>query len=208
MIFLFLVIFFVADNLYAAPEVVLDTVVSVVSSAAGVEIITQSDLDRPTLFGPYRSIADCEFEKAILLEAKKHKIDVGDDMVESYLESVQQAYGMTRKEIDQMFVDAGYTISEGIEQLRTSQVMNIILQREVYENITISLQEVRSYCDEYPAYKHAEYIVERALIKKGASQYEQSNPAFGLPITLQESEISSNHSFIFDMQPETMYYNN
>lgn len=207
--FLFLVGTSVVANVIASTETIVDTIIAIVSSASGTELITQSDLDRPTLFGQYRSVSDCEFEKAILLEAKKHKIDVDDAMVESYLESVQQAYHLTRKDIDQMFIDAGYTIAEGIEQLRTSQIVNIIVQREVYENISVSLQEVRAYCDAHPSYKQAEYVVERAIINQDEYKNQQAadeHYSFSPAITLQESEISSNHTFITKMRPGETHY--
>lgn len=189
-------------QLNATPVVLVDTIVAIVSNAAGTEIITQSDLDRPTLFGQYRSIEECELQKAIELEAKRHKIDVDDAMVESYLDSVQQAYHITRKDIEQMFIDAGYTVTEGIEQLRTSQITNIIVQREVYENISVSLQEVRIHCEIHPEYKQAEYIVERSVVEKEQIDHLQRYPeqiVFSNPITLQESEISFDHEFITKM---------
>jgi len=200
----------IALHLSATPITLEDTIVAIVSSAGGTEIITQSDLDRPTLFGQYRSLSDCEFGKAILLEAKKHKIDVDDAMVEGYLESVQQAYHLTRQDINQMFIDAGYTVSEGIEQLRESQIMNIILQREVYEHISISLQEVRAYYDMHPTCKQTEYVVERALVGQktiGDVAAQPEHLLFSAPIVLQESEISSDHVFILHMKSGEMHYN-
>lgn len=180
---------------YVFCEEVIDGIVAIVSSSVGTELITTSDLNRPTLFGNFRTLEECELEKGILLEAAKYQIHVDDAMVEAYFDSVQKAEGITRQEIQQMWIDIGYTDSEGIEQFRNSQIINIMLQREVYEHISVSLQEVQHFYDEHPEYYEATYMVKRAIVKT-----EEESPQFSSPVVLKESELATTHYFIRELR--------
>lgn len=202
--FCFCIMFF--SPVFFGQEQVMDTIVAIVSSSAGTEIITQSDLDRPTIFGKFRTLEECELEKAILLDAKQHQIYVDDDMVESYFESIQKAYNITREQVQQMFGDAGYTVAEGKEQLRDSQITNIILQKEVYEKMSVSIQEIETYFDEFPAFIPATFTLKRATLEDESGEININQISlhqfdFSPAITLQAAEISPEHAFILDLQP-------
>jgi hypothetical protein len=197
-------VFCSVHNLFSQ-EIYRDTIVAIVSSPAGTEIITESDLNRPTLFGQYRTLEDCELEKAILLEAKKHHITVDEEMIEAYLQSVQQAYGITREAIQVMFRDSGYTEHEAREQLRSSQISNIILQREIYENISVSRQDMQLYYDSHPEYEKPSYLVQRAVIILSVDESiddiiaENTQLHFSQPMLLYESDLSEQHQFVVTM---------
>jgi parvulin-like peptidyl-prolyl isomerase len=202
-------VFCSVHNLFSE-EIILDTIVSIVSSPVGTEIITQSDVDRPTLFGQYRTLEDCELEKAILLEAKKHHISVDDAMIEAYLQSIQQAYNITREEIQGMFRQAGYSEHEAREQLRSSQINNIILQREVYENISVSRQDIELYYLDNPDYEKTSYLVQRAVIIISSEESmndiiaENTQLNFSQPILLYEPDLSEQHQFVITMTEQEM----
>lgn len=194
------------SQVFFAQQQTVDTIIAIVSSSAGTEIITQSDLDRPTIFGKFRTLDECELEKALLLDAKQHQIYVDDDMVESYFESIQKAYNITREQVQQMFLDGGYTIQEGKEQLRDSQITNIILQKEVYEKMSVSVQEIERYFNQFPEFIPATFTLKRAALEDendqiNINQISLDQFEFCPLITLQKTEISPEHAFILDLEP-------
>src|ERR1700733_10802261 len=107
--------------------VLIDQIEVVVFGQEDVEIITKSDVDRPSLGGGFRTKDEIVFEREVLLDAKKHKIPQDDEAVEAYLAQIQREHNLSEKELEQIFTASGYTVAEGRQQLQMMQTVNTML---------------------------------------------------------------------------------
>src|SRR5262249_22992859 len=153
----FLMMLGASPSIIFSENTVVDRIVAIVYGAQGVELITQSDLDRRTLMGQRKILDDLIFDKALLLDAKKRGLTVDDAMVEQYMAALQQAHNLTRADVRLLFQEAGYTYEEGIEQLRTIQIINTLLQAKISEQIIISAKDIENYYHTYPEYQERRY---------------------------------------------------
>src|SRR6266404_6470612 len=104
--------------------VLLDQIEVVVYGQEDVEIITKSDIDRPSLGGGFRTKEDIVFEREVLLDAKKHHIPQDEEAVDAYLAQMQREYNLSEDQLEDIFTSAGYTVEEGRAQLQMMQTVN------------------------------------------------------------------------------------
>jgi hypothetical protein len=147
------------------PELIeIDSIRALVSSVHGTEIITQSDLDRPALSGEMRTMDKLIFEKAVLLDAKKHQMVATDDMVEGYLLQIQHDNNLTPAQMRELFVSGGYTYEEGLAQLRDMQTVNNMIQFKVSSELIVPRKEIEAYYEQNPVYEDAEFSIQRTVV--------------------------------------------
>lgn len=156
---------------------IIDTIKAVVASPFGTEIITQSDIDRPTLSGEMRTFDALLFEKALLLDAKKHQIVADDDMVSAYIKQIQHDNNITSEQVADLFTSGGYTYEEGFEQMRNMQSINTMLQMKVSAEVTIARREVEAFYHQNPVYTNETFTLQRTVVPfaKDITTEEQKN---------------------------------
>src|SRR5579862_1030758 len=96
--------------------VLIDQIEVVVYGQEDVEIITKSDIDRPSLGGGFRTKDEIVFEREVLLDAKKHHIPQDEEAVDAYLAQIQREHNLSQAELEDIFTNSGYTLEEGREQ--------------------------------------------------------------------------------------------
>ena len=93
--------------------VTIDTIQAVVFGQGGAQVITRSDVTRPSLSGAPQSLDDLIFERLVFLDAQKYKIVPDEDAVDKYLALVQKENNLTLDQLKEVFASAGYSYEEG-----------------------------------------------------------------------------------------------
>ncbi len=196
--------------------VLLDQIEVVVFGQEDVEIITKSDIDRPSIGGGFRTKEDMIFEKEVFLDAKKHKIPQDEEAVDAYLAQIQRDYNLSQKELEQIFTASGYTIEEGRQQLQIMQTVNTMLDVKIRSNLIIPRKDVESYYEEHPEVIEATYTLERMFVPqsnrmssekqyKHLVRFAQTGKGgavdawWGEPFTINHSDIAESKQFIYSM---------
>lgn len=182
-----------------------------------VEIITKSDIDRPSLGGGFHSKEEIVFEREVLLDAKKHHLPQDDEAVDAYLTQIQREHNLSPEELEQIFTSSGYTIEEGREQLQIMQTINTMLDIKIRSNLIVPRKDVEEYYKNNPEIIEATYTLERAvipqsekmsadkqykiLVKYAQTKKEVSGINWSDSFTLNHSDIAEIRQFIYSMEP-------
>jgi len=202
-------------------EFAIDGVAAVVFGQEGTQLITKAEVERPSLTGQLRPLADVVFERQVFLDALKHKIAIDDDVIDRYLAVVQRQNNLTAEDMRQVFSNAGYTYEEGREQFKVLQVVNQMFDYKVRSNLIVPRKDVEAYCKANPETAEATYKIEYAEVSLdpkaiGDRQRRRIKSAIGdgtckykyewtMPFTLGSSEIAASKSFIRDMEVDAYY---
>lgn len=197
--------------------ILVDQIEVVVYGQEDVEIITKSDIDRPSLGGGFRTKDDIVFEREVLLDAKKHHIPQDDDAIDAYLAQIQRENNLSEEELENIFTSSGYTLEEGRQQLQMMQTINTMLDMKIRSNLIVPRKDVEEYYRNHPTIIEASYTLQRAFVpqsKKLSSdqQYkilvkyaETGKGASGIvwsdAFTINHSDIAASKQFIYDMEP-------
>jgi len=195
---------------------ILDTIEAVVFGMEGTEIITKSDMDRPSLGGGIRTRDDIVFERLVCLDAQKHKIFPDEDAIDSYLATIQKDNNLTHDELRSVFTSSGYTFEEGRQQLKIMQSVNSMLDYKLRSNLIVPRKDVEAYCEEHPEFVEALYVLEHAFIPLSATnskenQYDElvhfaktgrgiSGIEWSQPFSINHSDIAQEKQFIYEIQ--------
>lgn len=219
-IFLFVVSTVIAANNEAIVDIsnleLLDQIEVVIFGQEDVEIVTKSDIDRPSLGGGFRTKDEIVFERQVLLDAKKHHIPQDDEAVDAYLAQIQRDHNLSQKELEQIFTASGYTIEEGRQQLQMMQTINTMLDVKIRSNLIVPRRDVEQYYNDHPTIIEANYTLERAFVPQSQriSPEKQYNTLvkfaqtgkgvndieWGEPFMVNHSDIAANKQFIYSMK--------
>jgi PPIC-type PPIASE domain len=197
--------------------ILVDQIEVVVYGQEDVEIITKSDIDRPSLGGGFRTKDEIVFEREVLLDAKKHHIPQDEDAVDAYLAQIQRENNLSASELEDIFTSSGYTLEEGREQLQMMQTINTMLDVKIRSNLIVPRKDVEEYYRNNPTIIEATYTLQRAFVpqskKLSAEQqhkilvkYAQngkgaSNVTWSDSFTINHADVAANKHFIYDMEP-------
>ncbi len=197
--------------------ILVDQIEAVVYGQEDVEIITKSDIDRPSLGGGFRTKDEIIFEREVLLDAKKHHIPQDEEAVDAYLVQIQREHNLSQEELENIFTASGYTLEEGREQLQMMQTVNTMIDVKIRSNLIVPRREIEEYYRNHPTVIEATYTLQRAFVpqskKMSAEQqhnvlvkYAQTGKgASGItwsdPFTINHADIAENKQFIYDMEP-------
>jgi len=220
-IFLIITAIVYADEIVDTSRFVLiDQIEVVVYGQEEVEIITKSDIDRPSLGGGFRTKEDIVFEREVLLDAKKHHIPQDEDAIDAYLAQMQREYNLSPEQLEDIFTSAGYTIEEGREQLQMMQTVNTMIDVKIRSNLIVPRKDVEDYYKNNPTIIEATYTLQRAFVpqsdrlsaeqqNKILTRYAQNGTgASGIvwsdSFTINHSDIAENKQFIYTMHQGQM----
>lgn len=197
--------------------VLLDQIEVVIYGQEDVEIITKSDIDRPSLGGGFRTKDEIIFEREVLLDAKKHHLPQDEESIDAYLVQMQREHNLSQKELEEIFTSSGYTIEEGREQLQVMQTVNTMLDIKIRSNLIVPRRDVEEYYKNNPTIVEATYTLERSFVpqsKKISADAQQnvltkyaqngkgvSGIVWSDPFIINHSDIAENKHFIYDMNP-------
>ena len=217
------VIFFMMTSVMYANEMVdtsdfilLDQIEVVVYGQEEVEIVTKSDIDRPSLGGGFRTKEDIVFEREVLLDAKKHHIPQDEDAIDAYLAQMQREHDLSPEQLEEIFTSAGYTLEEGREQLQMMQTINTMMDVKIRSNLIVPRKDVEEYYKDNPTIIEATYTLQRALVPQSdrlspkqqqtiLERYAQNGKgASGIvwsePFTINHSDVAGSKQFIYTME--------
>ena len=203
-------------NVDTSNFILVDQIEVVVYGQEDVEIITKSDIDRPSLGGGFRTKDEIVFEREVLLDAKKHHIPQDEEAIDAYLAQIQREHNLSEDELENIFTSSGYTLEEGREQLQMMQTINTMLDVKIRSNLIVPRKEVEEYYKNNPTIIEATYTLQRALVpqskKLSADQqynilvkYAQTGKgASGITwsdsFTINHSDVAASKQFIYDME--------
>jgi hypothetical protein len=202
----------VADNVNFD---LLDQIEVVIFGKEDVEIITTSDVNRPSLGGGYRSHDDIIFERSVFLNAKEMRMPQDEEAVDAGMAQMMREYNLTSEQLEEIFLASGYTFEEGRQQLQIMQTVNAVLDMKVRSNLIIPRKDVEAYYNAHPETIEATYTLERLFVPfvQGVSLVRQRQRIehflttgkgnivldSGITFTINHSDVASHKQFIYDM---------
>jgi hypothetical protein len=188
----------------------IDQLVAIVYHEEGEVPLFLSDL-KTGIDGVPRTI-ESEIDKHLFLaDAKKLKIEVTQENVDSYLAQVQKENGFSRQDLEEMFEELGYSLESGREYLRQNQTVDMILNFKIKQQLIVDKQEVDSYYAAQAGEKSVLYTVRFGSAQKKASLgslQDQINTILAEPnesimwddsLTIEESALAQDKLFIKDL---------
>lgn len=197
--------------------ILLDQIEVVVYGQEDVEIITKSDVDRPSLGGGFRTKEEIIFEREVVLDAKKHHIPQDEAAIDAYLAQIQREHNLSEKELEEIFTSSGYTIEEGRQQLQAMQTINTMLDVKIRSNLIVPRRDVEEYYKNNPTIIEATYTLQHAFVPQSQKissnmqykilmKYAQtgkgaSGIVWGDTFVINHSDIAESKQFIYTMEP-------
>ncbi len=189
----------------------VDEIVTIVYAQEGTEIITQSDLDRPTLEGTPRTLDETIFERLHYLDAKKYKMIADDDAISKQLATVQRQNNLTLDELKALFRASGYTYEEGREQFGIMYAVNAVIDFKIRSRLIVPEKDALAYYAAHPITLEPTYQVQRAVIpygkvaskevlRKELATLEGLSMTWEEPFWVNQSDLSENKRFVIDMK--------
>jgi hypothetical protein len=201
-----------ANNEEIGEEIVssiLDEIlVAIYTQKQGIIIILRSDL-RPNLDGSERSLRKIILEHLMLLEAETLHITISEDEAERHLGQIQKEHKLTRKALERLFSDCGYTYEEGREQLRRTQIIGMLVEHKIRSHLIINETDIIAYFDNHPEYNEASYTLAHTFIPHEKATREEiedlarQNKVETIfkcddEFVVQENELADERRFIID----------
>jgi len=192
----------------------IDSIQAVVYGPKEPEIVTYSDVMRPSLSGQQRGLDELVFERLVFADAQKFQIMTDDDAVDKYLAMIQKQNNLTLDELKNVFASAGYSYEEGRQQFRLLQTVNSMLDFKIRTQVVVPRAMVEQYHIDNPEITEAKVKVQRGFIpyvedkleqQKKALDYmaktgkEVKNIQWDSPFNLEESEVASDKAFLFEL---------
>ena len=206
-----------ADEVDTSNLVLLDQIEVVIYGQEDVEIITKSDMERPSLGGGFRTQDEVVFEREVLLDAKKHHLPQDEEAIDAYLVQVQREHNLSQEDLENIFTSSGYTIEEGRQQLQMLQTINTMLDIKIRSNLIVPRRDVEEYYRNNPVVIEATYTLERAFVPQSKTmsrdalynvlvKYAETGKgvagiAWGDPFTINHSDVAESKQFIYTMEP-------
>lgn len=204
-----------ADEQVVPPQAFLiDSIQAVVFGQQEPEIVTYSDVMRPSLSGQQRELDELIFERLVFGDAQKFQIMTDEDAVDKYLAMIQKQNNLTLDELKNVFASAGYSYEEGRQQFRLLQTVNSMLDFKIRTQVVVPRAMVEQYYEEHPEITEAKVKVQRGFIPYVEDKREQQKRAleymaktgkevrdiqWGDPFELAESEVASDKAFLFEL---------
>lgn len=194
----------------------VDEIKSVIYGQEITSLITQSDLDRPSINGDFRTLEDLIFEDLLVQDALKFKILPDEEEIDRHLKQVQRDNNMNEEQIRQVFSNAGYTYEEGRDQMGRMKAASTILDHKVRAQVMVPEKEVKKFYDENPEMLPAEYLLERAFVEIPSGQNEEqvrkdltafvahkksfAGVEWSPPFWIEKGDVAENKQFIYTMK--------
>ncbi len=192
---------FIAFSLPARMQLVNEIVV-IIYHEMGTVAILASDI-RPALDGHMQTLREVILNKLMQLDALYHKIIVTQQEAEKYIENIQKQNRLSRKAVEDLFREAGYTYAEALEYLRARQMIEQVVEFRVKSDkrMIVSRAQAEERYKENPPQVEATYTIATAFISqeqlgnKKLSEYLKTinldkDVQFDEPFELKESEIA------------------
>jgi hypothetical protein len=148
----------------------LDTIKVVVFGEERTDIITHSDLVRPSLDGSNRSLEDHVLESLVFQDAVRFKIMPTPESIEKHLMAVQRENNLSLEDLQAIFRNAGYTYEEGKEKFGIISAVGQMLDFKIRSRLIVPEKDVVAYYEANPEYTPETYQLVRAFVNCGEDQ--------------------------------------
>lgn len=149
----------VKDDLF-----LIDSIGAVVYGQERTDVVTLSDIKRPSLDGNQQSLEDMVITKLIAQDAARYKMEPDEDAVDSRLEAVQRENNLTRDDLKSIFSNAGYSFEEGREQFKIMTAVGSMVDFRIRSRLIVPEKDIQAYYKEHPKMQEASFQVERAVV--------------------------------------------
>lgn len=186
---------------------IIDEILVIIYSSQGTKIVLKSSL-KPSLDGTPRNLFQIILELLMEAEAEKLKIMITDEDAERYIAQVQKDNNLSRRALDNLFKNLGYTYAQALRELRRKQMVDAVLEYKIKTNKALMIErcDVIEFYDANPEYEEANYSLAQTVVSKDAINKEQLDEMIKQgdlsifdweePFTLKESEIADDKKFI------------
>lgn len=197
---------------YCKDRYLVDTIRVVIFGEEETDIITESDLKRPSLEGAMRSKDDIILERLIYLDAKKFKVLPDEETIDRHLQAVQREHNLTLDQLKQMFKNAGYTYEQGRQQFSVMTTINSMLDLKIRSRLIVPERDVLKYYNEHPERQEAAYFIEKAFVPFSSIESKQTlkkrltafakhegpfnDIAWSEPFWISDSDLADDKKFI------------
>lgn len=191
----------------------IDEIKVVLYNEDGNDIITKSDIDRPSLDGTFRDLEQIVVERLMYLDAKKFKMISDEGAIERHLKAVQRENNLSLDQLKEIFKAAGYTFDEGRAQFGIMTSVNNILDFKVRSRLNVPERDIIAYYDSHPIMLPEEYYLARAVVpfdqenkealrndlsaKAQAGNYRDI--AWQEPVWIEKGDLAEDKAFITTM---------
>ncbi|MBY0110363.1 MAG: hypothetical protein K2X90_04600 [Candidatus Babeliaceae bacterium] len=186
----------------------VNEIVVIIYHEMGTVVVLASDI-RPALDGHMQTLREIILNKLMQLDALYHKIIVTQQEAEKYIENIQKQNRLSRKAVEELFTQAGYTYAQALEYLRGRQMIEQVVEFRVKSDkrMMVSRAQAEERYHENPPMIEAIYTLAIAFIsqeqlgKNTLSDYLKiitidSDLQFDEPFDLKESEIADDRKII------------
>ena len=96
----------------------IDTIKAVIYGQERTDLVTFSDVTRPSIDGNQQTLEDQVLAKLICQDAARYKMEPDNEAVDKHLKAVQRENNVSLDELKSIFSAAGYTYEEGENSLK------------------------------------------------------------------------------------------
>lgn len=185
----------------------LEAIRAVIYTAEGIDVLTQSMLDRPSLDGQPKSLEDLIDEWLIYRDGAS-KANISEATIDAGIAQFKKQNNLTDAQLNEFFERNGYTLAEGRQEFKRLQMVGQMIEHNVGGKMRIIPEaEIKRYYDEHPISQEASYILERAQVSesmlRNATTMRTKAEWTQLP-EVKESELASHLHFIINLKVEQM----
>ena len=174
-------------------------------------IITQHDIERKSLDGHVRTSQEVLFDRLKYYEATNYyKISGYQEDAQKHITAIKSEHGLQDDQLAPLFKESGYTVEEGIEELRMVYAIRRLMQELITNRIVVSEKEIRDYFNHHPLCVPASYKVRKGMVSKSALNEDQIQDLFAFgknkedvvwsaSYWIAENELAEHKKFITGM---------
>jgi hypothetical protein len=166
-------VLFCAAPLSASSLYLIDRIEAVIFGNETTDLVTYSDIQRPSLDGTPRTKEDVMVERLMFQDALRHRIMIDEKTIDDYLEKIRKSYSVNNDEIKTMLQAAGYSFEEGRKQLGIMYANSQLIDHKIRSRLIIPDHEVVAYYHNHPLQKSASYLVEQSITKASEEKKEE-----------------------------------
>lgn len=143
----------------------LDDIKAIIYGQERTDLITYSDVARPSIDGKSQTLEDLVLSRLICQDASRYKMDPDNEAVDKHLKAVQRENNLSLDDLKHIFSSAGYTYEEGREQFRIMTAVGSMVDFRVRSRLIVPEKDIQAYYKEHPLIKESAYQVERAQVE-------------------------------------------
>lgn len=190
----------------------VDGIKAVFRGSKGPDLILESELKRPKLDGTPNTLESALNNLAFAQKADEYHITPTPEETEKQYEMIARNNNKTKKELDEMVIQAGFTPSEARKEFAQINAVNSLLSYKISGNMVVPESEVMAYYEENPEYEPAAYEIQMALVPFSTTQTRpeqltqlqtlanaqdpQGIINWGDPFWVNESDLAADKKFI------------